>query len=347
MEYWNNAQLNSVWETLKFRAGRAGISGINTMGVIRERFLKKQDGNLVYVNNRGYQNVLIHAVKQTAMQITESQANRLLPKYKQYIEKQYRDDVLEQQDKNLKKLIEAGEAVDKGLGFIDIPGHRIVAKNKYGDCFPEAFMMYYESNREIDVTDVVYQNGKPEKTSYKTNVVCFIDLIASVTVQSAKNLVLTQVQGRDYTRKELVSGGDLTFSVNGKMVNEERGGYPENDVKKFIQIAQYGGVVKVNHFLFRQFNVDQIIIKEYSLGESKFKNEQPYSFSCVAVEPDEDVIISKDTIGVLNQEIVASQMNRRYELILNDKLVSIASNTVSSGVTSVVAGGLDLLIPNI
>lgn len=334
----------SIWNSLKFSAGSAGVDLASN---ISYRYIRKKDGNLVYKNNRGYKSLIIHIAKRTAAQYIEQQVNTLFPKYQRYLEKQLRDTVLKQQDANLKKLIEAGERVDKGLGFIEIPGHKIIAKNKYGEQVPEALMIYYESDREIEVQDTVYQNGRAVETSYKTNVVCFIDLVASVSMQSAKNLVLTQVQGRDFTRKELVSGGDLTFSITGKIVGNDRGVYPENDVKKFVQLAQYGGVVKVNHYLFRQFNIEQIIIKEFNLNTSDCKNVQPYTFTCVAVEPDEDVSIITDTIGVLNAEIAISPMNKWYKFILNNKLSSIAANTVADSTSSLSAAGLDALIPNI
>jgi hypothetical protein len=335
---------NNIWSSLKFSAGQAGM---DAAGSVSYRYLRKKDGNLVYVNNRGYNSVLIHVAKQTAAQFVEQQVNSIFPKYQRYFENQLRDTVLKQQDANNKKLIEAGERIDKGLGFIEIPDHKIIARNKYGEQVPEALMLYYESDKEIQIQDTVYQNGKAIETSYKTNIVCFIDLVASVTMQSSKNLVLTEVQGRDFSRKELISGGDLTFSVTGKIVGNDRGVYPENDVKKFIQLVQYGGVVKVNHYLFRQFNIEQIIIKDYNLNTSECKNVQPYSFTCVAVEPDEDVVIVTDTIGVINAEIAISPMNKWYKLILNNKLVSIAANSAPEGVSSLGTAGLDTLIPNI
>lgn len=335
---------SGAWKSLKFNAGRAGEDLLSN---ISYRYLRKNDGNLVYINNKGYNDFFVYVAKRASMQMVEQQVNTLFPKYQRYLEHKLRDSVLKQQDSNLKKIIEAGEKVDQGLGVVEVDGHKIIAKNKYGDLIPEALMLYYESDREIEVQDVIYQNGNAVESSYKTKTICFIDLIASVSMQSSKNLVLTQVQGRDFTRKELVSGGDLTFSVSGKIVGNDRGVYPANDVKKFIQIAQYGGVIKVNHFIFKQFNIEQILIKDYSMGASEKKNEQPYSFTCVAVEPDEDVSIATDTIGVLNSEIAISPMNKWYKLILNSKLSSIVADKVAESTTSAIDTGLDALIPNI
>ena len=44
----------------------------------------------------------------------------------------------------------------------------------------------------------------------------FLDLGAIVQAQSSNNLVLTKVQGRDYSRKELISGRRYKFYCNRK-----------------------------------------------------------------------------------------------------------------------------------
>ena len=101
-----------IWNSLKFSA--AG-TGMDIAGSVSYRYSKKNTGRLVYVNNRGYKNVLIHVAKQTAMQLTEQTVNSLFPKYRRYLEKQLRETVLKQQADNYKVLIEAGQKVDEGL----------------------------------------------------------------------------------------------------------------------------------------------------------------------------------------------------------------------------------------
>jgi hypothetical protein len=340
MSYWGGA-----WNSLKFSAGS---SGVDILSSVSYRYLKKKDGDLIYKNSRAYKSVLVHVVRQTVMQAAEAEINKLFPKYRRYLEKNLRESVLKQQDYNQVQLIRNRENQMKDWGRVNAEGnHVIIAKDKYGNFVPEAFMMYYDAKEAISVDDVIYVNGEAKKESYQTKTVCFIDLVAKISVQSSKNLILSTVQGRDYTRKELVSGGDLTFSVSGEIVSNEIDVYPENDVKKFIQIAQYGGVVKVNHFLFKQFNINQFIIKEYQLGAPDYKNIQPYSFTCVAVEPDEDVIVTSDTIAVLNRELVVSPMNQWYKVILNNKLSEIVANSSTDALSSVTNIGLDILVPNI
>lgn len=332
--------INNIWSDLKL----SSISrGENVLGSVSYRYLRKKDGNLVYRNNKAYKSVLIHVAKQTAAHFVEQTVNSLFPKYQRYQEKIKRDKVLSQQESQRKTLIKKGEAIESGLGVVG----KYVAQDKYGNRVPEALMIYYEGDTKISVeisksSADKYGAVSAETENFETNLICFIDLTASVSVQSSKNIILSQVQGRDYTRKELISGGDLTFQISGMIVGDAAGIYPENDVKKFIQIMQYGGIINVNHLFFKQFNVNRIIVKEYSMGNSNCKNVQPYSFSCVAVEPDEDVEIKSDTINTINNEIFKAEKDKWYKLILQKQLSSIAGN-----VSSTVTLGIDSLVPNI
>lgn len=340
MSYWGGA-----WNSLKFSVGSSTDAMLSS---ISYRYLNGPGGNLTYKNNRAYKYVAVHVAKQMAMQIIEGEVNKLFPRYQRYLEGKLRDTVLKQQETNHVQLIKNQTTQQEDWGKITAEGnHTIIAKDKYGNAVHEALMIYYDGDSAVQVEDVSYVDGKPKKESYSTKTVCFIDLIPRISTQSSKNLVLTPVQGRNYTRKELISGGDLSFSVSGEINSNQEGVYPDNDVKKFIQIMQYGGVVKVHHFMFKQFNIKQVLIKDFTLPPSEYKNIQPYSFTCVAVEPDEDVIVTKDTIAALNAELTLSPMNKWYKFILNSKYSEMIANVATSTVSSFANAGLDTLVPNI
>lgn len=324
---------------MKFNAGKAAA---NAASSVSWAYTHSPAQEVIYRNNRAYKSVLVHVAKQLAMSEIEGQINKLFPKYQRYLEKTLRKTVLEQQKSNQVQLIRNRESQMKEWGRITADGgHTIIAKDKYGNAIPESLMLFYDGDTDILVEDVKIVGDKQVKDSYTTKTICFIDINPDVTIQSSKNIVMTTVQGRDYTRKELVSGGDLNFTVTGEIVSNEEGVYPENDVKKFIQIMQYGGVVNVNHFQFKQFNVDKIIIKDFNMQNQEFKNIQPYTFTCVAVEPDEDVVVKSDTIAVINREIEVSPMSKWYKLILNNKYAEIVANAAASAVSSTVNAGVD------
>jgi peptidyl-tRNA hydrolase len=331
--------IGDIWGNVKFNAGKAAA---NAASSVSWAYTHSPSQEVIYRNNRAYKSVLVHVAKQLAMSEIEGQINKLFPKYQRYLEKTLRKTVLEQQKSNQVQLIRNRESQMKECGRITADGgHTIIAKDKYGNAVPESLMLFYDGDTDILVEDVKIVGDKQVKDSYTTKTICFIDINPDVAIQSSKNIVMTTVQGRDYTRKELVSGGDLNFTVTGEIVSNEEGVYPENDVKKFIQIMQYGGVVNVNHFQFKQFNVDKIIIKDFNMQNQEFKNIQPYTFTCVAVEPDEDVVVKSDTIAVINREIEVSPMSKWYKLILNNKYAEIVANAAASAVSSTVNAGVD------
>lgn len=331
--------IGDIWGNVKFNAGKAAA---NAASSVSWAYTHSPAQEVIYRNNRAYKSVLVHVAKQLAMSEIEGQINKLFPKYQKYLEKTLRKTVLEQQKSNQVQLIRNRESQMKEWGRITADGgHTIIAKDKYGNAVPESLMLFYDGDTDILVEDVKIVGDKQVKDSYTTKTICFIDINPDVAIQSSKNIVMTTVQGRDYTRKELVSGGDLNFTVTGEIVSNEEGVYPENDVKKFIQIMQYGGVVNVNHFQFKQFNVDKIIIKDFNMQNQEFKNIQPYTFTCVAVEPDEDVVVKSDTIAVINREIEVSPMSKWYKLILNNKYAEIVANAAASAVSSTVNAGVD------
>lgn len=331
--------IEDIWGNVKFNAGKAAA---NAASSVSWAYTHSPAQEVIYRNNRAYKSVLVHVAKQLAMSEIEGQINKLFPKYQRYLEKTLRKTVLEQQKSNQVQLIRNRESQMKEWGRITADGgHTIIAKDKYGNAVPESLMLFYDGDTDILVEDVKIVGDKQVKDSYTTKTICFIDINPDVAIQSSKNIVMTTVQGRDYTRKELVSGGDLNFTVTGEIVSNEEGVYPENDVKKFIQIMQYGGVVNVNHFQFKQFNVDKIIIKDFNMQNQEFKNIQPYTFTCVAVEPDEDVVVKSDTIAVINREIEVSPMSKWYKLILNNKYAEIVANAAASAVSSTVNAGVD------
>ena len=206
---------------------------------------------------------------------------------------------------NIKNLITDKIADDENnYGSVKLDGiYRLNATGPLGEPVKEAMILYYKGDQEIEVVENYYSELGDVINRRKTKYVTLVDLAPKISVGSKKNLVKTQVQGRDYTRKELVSGGDRTFSVSGKIVSNIIDKYPTNDVRKFINIMEYGGIVQVNNLIFGQFNVDRIIIEDYRLEQPECKNEQPYSFTCVAVEPDTDVMIKADTIDLINYHI--------------------------------------------
>ena len=123
----------------------------------------------------------------------------------------------------------------------------------------------------------------------KYGLVTFVDLQPQVQVSSKNNILLTTVQGRDYTRKEYISCGDLEVTITGKITSKYPDIYPEAEVSKFLKLMAYKGILDCDNTILRQFNISQLIVLNYSLSSCEYRNIQPYTLSCVAVEPAEAV----------------------------------------------------------
>ena len=72
------------------------------------------------------------------------------------------------------------------------------------------------------------------------------------------------------------------------------------------------------------------------------KNVQPYSFTCVAVEPDEEIQIT-DTIKELNQDLTyAPGLSKWQQLLLHDKFQQIAQNAMTNILNSSISTLTDM-----
>lgn len=216
----------------------------------------------------------------------------------------------------------------------------IPAINTYGEFCPEAFIMGIKLENPISYSVSTKQRGGTNKTGnyatvgghYEvgengvnkfvkdtintpatTDMLVWFDPIAIPQINSDKNVLLTPVQGRDFTRKEIVGNGDIKFSVTGKMVSGVPGVYPEAEVKKFKQIMDYKGLVYCNHYILDILGIDKFIITGWSLSPRQgfADNEQDYSFSAVGVMPDKETKVEADTISIIDYRIQEEEKKNR------------------------------------
>lgn len=239
-----------------------------------------QDGSVKYFSKD--KQILKRAAVQTASQL----AYGMLRSYPRYIK--YWEQV--ERDKYLKNKSQTSRANVNGQYRQLIDQQQALAEEKkYADTIVgEIVKDYLELEIPGEGTYFDYQSGKVEPNS-KYGLVKFADLQPVVQVSSKNNVLLTTVQGRDYTRKELVSGGDLEISINGKITSKYPDVYPEAEVSKFLKLMQYRGVINCDNTILRQFKITRLIVLNYSLNPSDCRNVQPYTLTCVAVEPSEAV----------------------------------------------------------
>ena len=335
------------WEHVVWSVG-AATQNILSSNTYYARF-QNRDGVLYYKSERAYENVIVHTAKRIRYQLAEHYANVALEIGSGYAnaafrwlghknvrtaideiksqnearqaeikaDRERRKNILENQAANSQIIIDAGEKVDSGLGVLKLEdsNDQVNALDAFGRLVPEALILSYKVKEPMDIT---YMEG-PTKRTVKSKQIFFYDVTPQVSQTTSKNVILNKVEGRDYTRKELVSGGDICFSISGAINSNLPGVYPQDDVKRLIKICQYNGVVQVNHLLFKQFGVDNIIIQDFKLESQTFKNIQPYTITCVAVEPSDNVQITTDTIVALNDVLANTDLSGWYKSLLERK----------------------------
>lgn len=240
-----------------------------------------EDGQVHYLSKD--KEILKRALIQTTSQLAYG-ALRSYPRFLKYWEQKERDKYLKTQSQSsivnksgqYYQLIKEQQAQAEVKSYTD----SIVGKNIIADYL------------ELSITTgSSYYDPKSNKIimGEQYGIVKFVDLQPMVQVSSKNNIVLTTVQGRDYSRKEFVSGGDLEITINGKITSKYPDVYPESEVSKFLKLMQFKGVIDCDNTILRQFKISKLIVMNYSFQSSDYKNIQPYTLSCVAVEPSEAV----------------------------------------------------------
>jgi hypothetical protein len=239
-----------------------------------------QDGAVHYFSKDT--NILKRALLQSSHQLAYG-ALRSYPRFLKYWEQVERD-------KYLKTQSQTSIANKTGQYYQLIREQKAVAEKKnYTDTIVGRTVQdYLELSIPAEGCYFDAVSGKIESNSHY-GLATFVDLQPQVQVSSKNNVVLTTVQGRDYTRKEFISGGDLEISITGKMTSKYPDVYPEGELSKFLKLMQYKGVVNCDHTVLRQFHIAQLILLNYTLPPSDCRNIQPYTLSCLAVEPSEAV----------------------------------------------------------
>ena len=227
------------------------------------------DGQVRYFSKD--KEILKRAVIQTTCQAAYGLL-RSYPRFLKYWEKVERDKYLQTKSQSsianktgqYYQLIKDQQAVAIQKSYTDsIVGKNIVMD--YLELSVDGGCVYYDSQKHT-VTTV--EKGEAVK---------FVDLQPEVSVSSKNNILLTPVQGRDYSRKELISGGDLEISITGKITSKYPDVYPEAEVSKFLKLMQFKCAINCDNTILRQFKISKLIVLDYSLPAPTYRNVQPYT----------------------------------------------------------------------
>jgi hypothetical protein len=113
------------------------------------------------------------------------------------------------------------------------------------------------------------------------------DLLLDSAVLSynlSKNIVKTEVQGRDGTVKEFINNGDYVINFSG-LLCEGTWSYPIRQVVEFDRFMKRKTPITVEHEVLNALGVYQIVVEGYDCPKTPNFNCQIYSFSAVSETP--------------------------------------------------------------
>lgn len=337
--------LNGIFQSIAFRTGDA-VLGTGTSFLQRYKVHEEDQGVLVYEARRPYKSALLFESKRLVGQTAYAYIKDAVPNLIRKKRLQIRDDIQKVQKENNKTLLgESSKSI--GTGFLELEGgKKAYALSASLRLIKTAMFLSFVGEEEIKYNiysnkneDLEHFEEAKEQIESKTVFVC--DLAPTISLSSTKQVILTQVQGRDYSRKEMIGNGDLKFTVSGKIVSNHPDIYPKAEVDRLMQIFQYKGIVDVSSFQFNQRDVTRIIIQDWSLGQPECLNEQPYQFTCVAVEPDVEANYMSDTLITLKNAEELDSKEGWFIKILESKLGSQLSSAASSVVADAAGSLMD------
>lgn len=151
---------------------------------------------------------------------------------------------------------------------------------KSGEADTEDYAPYYNYFNHPVTDYLVLEGGEGDIKGMESEQ--FVDYHAVMKVSQKKNILLTVVQGRDKTRKEMISGGDYMVNVVGRVVSESKDKYPAVKVKKLIEILNKKEVIPCNSPFLEMFGITGLLVLDYDFPQTAgFHNVQEYSFSAV------------------------------------------------------------------
>lgn len=107
-----------------------------------------------------------------------------------------------------------------------------------------------------------YTDNYGKVTSFKT--ITFDAVI--MTVSQSKNIVITQIQGRDGTVKEEIGLGDYIITING-IITGGNGHYPIDEVREFKKMLNANKTLEVVSTYLQNLDVTNLVIKDYEFAQ--------------------------------------------------------------------------------
>ena len=295
-------------------------------------------GSLIQVAAKAVVGGVVSELKNEAVNAFNSLLNG--KKVKPIANTDWIDSELERQEQEIK---EYGKLIVKTTSGKD---QAVYALDDWGNICPDALMLSIETDTPVHISQTLASAMSTEKGKsgiayndyhVQTTPLVWYDTTALITINSDKNLLITRVTGRDYSRKELISNGDIKFTVSGQITSGRPDIYPTEEMKKFYKVMQYKGIVKINNQMLDQLGITHIVIESFNVSPRQgYKALMPYTFSAIGLQPEKEIEVTEDTVTIVKHNPMAVEEDNSSEWMkmLNNQLEglkSMASDVFSQG----------------
>ncbi len=147
-----------------------------------------------------------------------------------------------------------------------------------------------------------FEDGNYEKGNEKKEIIKYSGIrldTALIDVSLEKNIVRTQIQGRNGTVKEYISDGDYIISVKALLVSPNMSLSPESAMRKLINLFSVPDSLPIKSDFLQLFSIYRIVIEKPSFKQVQgFNNMIAVEFSAYSDE---------NLASVVNKELLNTQ----------------------------------------
>jgi len=130
------------------------------------------------------------------------------------------------------------------------------------------------------------QNWKDQYGKSQTYKTLTFDAIL-ITVNQSKNIVKTDIQGRDGTIKEYIGKGDYAVTISG-IITAKNGHYPKDEVKDLKRMLDANIAIPVVSWYLQNLDISNIVITDYEIAQEEGGySYQKFSISALSDTPTE------------------------------------------------------------
>jgi len=134
-----------------------------------------------------------------------------------------------------------------------------------------------------------YDNDNKLITSWSNDIV--LDTVLFDVAQT-KNIVTTQVQGRNGTIKEYISDGDYALNIKGLLVSNVNGQFPYTQYQELLKALKCNTEIQVESWILRElWGIEYIVIQNYDILQEVGKQTTvPFEIQAFSDRPTEIVL---------------------------------------------------------